>query len=60
MCVMVKVQKIQKMLKLVKLVMVQDKCVCSKVSSLYNKHVVLVVAKVKLLKTLVRHVMVLV
>ncbi len=58
MCVMVKVQKIQKMLKPVKLVMVQDKYVCSKVSSLYNKRVVLVVAKVKLLKTLVRHVMV--
>ncbi len=50
--------KIQKMLKPVKLVMVQDKYVCSKVSSLYNKRVVLVVAKVKLLKTLVRHVMV--
>lgn len=41
-----------------KLVMVQDKFVCSKVSSLYNKHVVRVVVKVKLLKTLVRHVMV--
>ncbi len=58
MCVMVKVLKIQKMLKPVKLVMVQDKFVCSKVSSLYNKHVVRVVVKVKLLKTLVRHVMV--
>jgi molecular chaperone DnaJ len=58
MCVMVKVLKIQMMLKLVKLVMVQVKCVCSKVSSLYNKLVAPVVAKAKLLKTHAMHVMV--
>ena len=49
MCVMVKALKIQKMWKLVKLVTVQDKCVCSKVSSLYNK-LVARRAKAKLLK----------
>lgn len=58
MCVMVKALKIQKMWKLVKLVTVQDKCVCSKVSSLYNKLVAHVVAKAKLLKTHAMHVMV--
>jgi molecular chaperone DnaJ len=58
MLVMVKARNNRMTSKPVKPVMVQVRCVCSRVSSLYSKPVVPVVGKVKSLRTHVRNVMV--